>query len=66
MQEQKVEGYKNWQTNLYNFDYAKYAENAGGLGIKVSTPEDLEGAIEKCLSATTAVIVDVNTDPKRF
>ena len=66
MQEQKVEGYKNWQTDLYNFDYAKYAENAGGLGIKVSNPEDLEGAIEKCLSATTAVIVDVNTDPKRF
>jgi thiamine pyrophosphate-dependent acetolactate synthase large subunit-like protein/rubredoxin len=66
MQEQKVEGYKNWQTNLYNFNYASFAKNAGGLGIKVTKPEALEEAVEKCLSAKTAVIVDINTDPKRF
>jgi thiamine pyrophosphate-dependent acetolactate synthase large subunit-like protein/rubredoxin len=66
MQEQKVEGYKNWQTNLYNFNYASFAKNAGGLGIKVTKPEALEEAVGKCLSAKTAVIVDINTDPKRF
>jgi thiamine pyrophosphate-dependent acetolactate synthase large subunit-like protein/rubredoxin len=66
MQEQKVEGFKNWQTNLYNFNYASFAKNAGGLGIKVTKPEALEEAVEKCLSAKTAVIVDINTDPKRF
>jgi len=66
MQEQKVEGYKNWQTNLYNFNYASFAKNAGGLGIEVTKPEALEEAVEKCLSAKTAVIVDINTDPKRF
>lgn len=66
MQEQKVEGYDNWQTNLYDFDFAKFAQNAGGMGIKVSNPENLEGAVEKCLSAKTAVIMDINTDSKRF
>jgi len=66
MQEQKVEGYQNWQTNLYNFDYANFAQNAGGLGIKVLKPEDLEEAIDKCFSTKTATIVDINTDPKRF
>jgi thiamine pyrophosphate-dependent acetolactate synthase large subunit-like protein len=66
MQEQKVEGYKNWQTNLYNFNYASFAKNAGGLGIKVTKPEALVEAVGKCLSAKTAVIVDINTDPKRF
>ncbi|MBK5133163.1 MAG: rubredoxin [Candidatus Lokiarchaeota archaeon] len=66
MQEQKVEGYQNWQTNLYNFDFAKFAENSGGLGIKVLNPGELEEAIDKCFSTKTATIVDVNTDPKRF
>ena len=66
MQEQKVEGYQNWQTNLYNFDYSNFAKNAGGLGIKVLKPEDLEEAIDKCFSTKTATIVDINTDPKRF
>ena len=66
MQEQKIEGYKNWQTALYNFDYAKFAENSGGIGIKVSVPEELEESVEKCFLAKTAAIVDINTDPKRF
>lgn len=66
MQEQKVEGYDNWQTNLYNFDFAKFAQNAGGLGLNVSNPEDLEIAVEKSLSAKTPAIIDINTDPKRF
>lgn len=66
MQEQKVEGYKNWQTNLYNFNFASFAKNVGGLGIKVSKPETFEEAVEKCLKSKTAVIVDINTDPKRF
>ena len=35
MQEQKVENYPNWQTDLYNCDLAEYARNFGGLGIKV-------------------------------
>jgi pyruvate oxidase len=66
MQEQKVEGYESWQTELYNFDFADYAEHSGGIGIKVTEPSELEGAVDKALSADKAVIVDIETDPRRF
>jgi len=66
MQEQKVEQYPNWQTDLYNCDFAEYAQNCGGRGIKVRGPKELEGAIEKALLLATPVIVDIDTDPRRF
>ncbi|MCW4046015.1 MAG: thiamine pyrophosphate-binding protein [Candidatus Bathyarchaeota archaeon] len=66
MQEQKVEGYESWQTELYDFDFADYAEHSGGIGIKVTEPSELEGAVDKALHADKAVIVDIETDPRRF
>ncbi|HIH36401.1 MAG TPA: thiamine pyrophosphate-binding protein, partial [Methanocellales archaeon] len=66
MQEQKIEHYPNWQTDLYNCDFAEYAENCGGEGIKVTDPEELESAVEKALLLDKPVIVDIDTDPKRF
>lgn len=66
MQEQKVENYPNWQTDLYNCDFAEYARNCGGLGIKVVDPKDLDSSIENALSSDTPVIVDIDTDPRRF
>jgi pyruvate oxidase len=65
-QEQKVEGYQTWQTDLYNCNFAKYAKNCGGTGIKVTDPSELETAVDKALSANNAVIVDIDTDPRRF
>jgi pyruvate oxidase len=65
-QEQKVEGYKRWQTDLYNFSFAAFAENSGGTGIKVSEPSELEGAVDEALSSRKPVIVDIDTDPRRF
>ncbi|MDD5591493.1 MAG: thiamine pyrophosphate-binding protein, partial [Dehalococcoidales bacterium] len=46
MQEQKVENYPNWQTDLYNCNFAEYAQICGGKGIKVKNPAELEGAVE--------------------
>jgi len=66
MQEQKVENYPNWQTDLYNCDFADYAKNCGGIGISVRDPEELEGAVEEALSLEKPVIVDINTDSRRF
>ena len=65
-QEQKVEDYKIWQTELYNPNFADYAEHSGGTGIKVTEPSDLEDAVDKALSAKKPVIVDIETDPRRF
>lgn len=65
-QEQFVEGYENWQTDLYNYDFAKYAQNCGGIGIKVEKPDELGEAVDNALKAQKPVIVDINTDPVRF
>jgi thiamine pyrophosphate-dependent acetolactate synthase large subunit-like protein len=66
MQEQKVEGYEDWQTELHDYSFADFAEHSGGLGIKVTEPKDLEAAVEKALATTKPSIVDIDTDPRRF
>ncbi len=66
MQEQKVEGYKGWQTELHDYNFADFAEHSGGLGIKVSEPNQLEAAVEKALKSDKSTIVDIDTDPRRF
>ncbi len=66
MQEQKVEGYKDWQTELHDYSFADFAEHSGGLGIKVTEPQDLEAAVVKALQSEKATIVDIDTDPRRF
>jgi pyruvate oxidase len=66
MQEQKVEGYESWQTELYDFDFADFAKHSGGVGIKVTEPSELEGDVERALASNKATIVDIDTDPRRF
>jgi pyruvate oxidase len=65
-QEQKVEGYQTWQTELYNYNFAEFAEHSGGTGIKVTDPSELEAAVDRALSANKPAIVDIDTDPRRF
>jgi len=65
-QEQKVEGYPRWQTELYNFDFAAFAEHSGGMGIKVTAPSALEAAVDSALASKKPLVVDVDTDPRRF
>ena len=66
MQEQKMEGYPNWQTELQNLDYAAYARECGGIGINVKNPDELPEAVEKALASDKPVIVNIKTDPMRF
>ncbi len=66
MQEQKVEGYEGWQTDLHDFNFADYAKIAGGIGIKVTEPTQLAAAVDQALATNKATIVDVDVDPKRF
>jgi len=66
MQEQKVEGYESWQTSLIDYNFADFAEHAGGVGIRVSEPSMLEAAVDKALASDKPAIVDIETDPRRF
>ena len=61
MQEQKVENYPNWQTELHNCDFAKYAENCGGVGIKIKEPGDLE-RINTALAGLQAKITNAHLE----
>jgi pyruvate oxidase len=65
-QEQKIEGYPDNQTELFDFNFANYAELSGGMGVKVTEPSQLEAAVDKALASKKAAIVDIDTDPKRF
>ncbi|HZK30392.1 MAG TPA: thiamine pyrophosphate-dependent enzyme [Methanoregula sp.] len=64
--EQMMEHYQNYATDLLNPDFSRYAEACGGLGIHVSRPEELRTALLTAMSAERPVIIDVETDPKRF
>ncbi|HUW86514.1 MAG TPA: thiamine pyrophosphate-dependent enzyme [Methanoregula sp.] len=64
--EQMMEHYPNYATDLLNPDFARYAEVCGGIGIRVSHPEELKPALLTAMSHRLPVIVDVETDPKRF
>lgn len=66
MQEQKMEGYPNWQTELQDLDYAAFAMECGGIGINVETPQELPEAVNKALSSDKPVVVNINTDYIRF
>ena len=66
MQEQKVEGFEGWQTDLHDFSFADLAEHSGGLGVKVTEPNELEAAVDKALLSSKPTIVDIDTDARRF
>jgi pyruvate oxidase len=65
-QEQKVEGYESWQTELQDYNFADFAEHSGGLGIKVVEPSELPSAVDRALKSDKPSIVDIDCDPRRF
>ena len=64
--EQMMEHYPNFATDLLNPDFAQYAVTCGGAGIRVTRPEELKDAVLRAMGMDCPVIVDVDTDPKRF
>lgn len=64
--EQMMEHYPNFGTDLFNPDFAAYAEACGGTGIRVAEPSALGGAVEHAINLNSPVIIDVDTDPRRF
>jgi pyruvate oxidase len=64
--EQMMENYPNYATDLLNPDFARYAEICGGIGIPVNQPGELRPAVLAAMSHQQPVIIDVDTDPRRF
>ncbi|MDD1638957.1 MAG: thiamine pyrophosphate-dependent enzyme [Methanomicrobiales archaeon] len=64
--EQETEHYPVFATDLLNPDFAAYGKACGGEGIRVERPEELKPAILRAMGIDLPVIVDVETDPRRF
>ena len=64
--EQQMEHYPNFATDLLNPDFAAYGKACGGEGIRVERPDELKPAILRAMGMDLPVIVDVETDPRRF
>lgn len=63
--EQRAGRFQVWQTSLHNPNFAEYATLCGGLGIRVTRPEELIPALEAGLKADGPAIVEILTDPKQ-
>lgn len=61
--EQRDGGWPVWQTSLQNPDFARYAENCGGLGLRVEHRKDLDKALETAIQHEGPALVEVLTDP---
>ncbi|SUE34530.1 thiamine pyrophosphate-dependent enzyme [Rikenella microfusus] len=61
--EMEVAGLPDWQTGMYNPDFAAVAEAMGIKGYSVSDPAGVEGVLSEALAADGPVLVRVCTDP---
>ena len=61
--EQRAVEYDVWQTTLHNPDFAGFAELCGGLGFRVTAPEELDHAVSAALAHPGLSVVDVVQDP---
>lgn len=66
MTEQKSQDYPNWNTDLYNCDFAEFANSCGGVGLKAKNSEELITAIKTAFKTDGPVIVDMDTDPNTY
>lgn len=60
--EQRAGDWDVWQTKLRNPSFAAFAENCGGLGIRVERAEDLGAALRRALDHEGPALVEIMTD----
>lgn len=64
--EQKSEKYTVWQTELSNPNFAEYAKECGGKGIRVEKNNELEGALKAAFAYNGPSIVEIISDPEQI
>lgn len=57
--EQRGGNFHVWQTDLHNPNFAQYAENCGGLGLRVTQVEELQSALEKAFAHDGPSLVEI-------
>jgi len=61
--EMEVAGMPDWQTDMYDPDFAKVAEAMGMKGITVREPSEVKQALKQAFSEPGSVLVNIFTDP---
>ncbi|MCC8089253.1 MAG: thiamine pyrophosphate-dependent enzyme [Rikenellaceae bacterium] len=61
--EMEVAGLPDWQTDMYNPDFAKVAEAMGIKSYSVTDPDKVEETVKTALSHAGPVLVSIDTDP---
>jgi len=61
--EMEVAGLPDWQTDMYNPDFAAIARAMGMPGLSVSDPEKVESALKEAFAMEGPVLVDIQTNP---
>ena len=61
--EQRAGHWPAWQTELHNPDFAAFASNCGGLGLRVVRAEDLESTLQRAFQHSGLSLVEVMCDP---
>ncbi len=62
--EQRAGEWEVWQTSLHNPNFAEYAKLCGGHGQRVTSPDQLDEAIQRALSYEGPALVEIITDPE--
>jgi len=60
--EQKAGEFPVWQTSLVNPSFAGLARNSGGMGLRVTTREELDTALVEAIAHNGPALVEVITD----
>lgn len=61
--EQRAGEWEVWQTSLRNPDFAAFVGDAGGLGLRARTVEELDAALERAFAHDGFSLVHVVADP---
>ena len=62
--EQRAGDWEVWQTSLHNPDFAEYATICGALGIRVTTADELDDALQRAIAHRGPSLVEVLADPE--
>ncbi|HEY4025483.1 MAG TPA: ubiquinone-dependent pyruvate dehydrogenase [Candidatus Dormibacteraeota bacterium] len=56
-------GFPDWQTDLWNPNFARMAEAIGALGVRIEDPSEVRPGLERALSHDGPAIIDVLVEP---
>ncbi len=62
--EQRSGDWDVWETSLHNPNFAEYACLCGALGLRVTSADELDAALEKAIAYDGPSMVEVRTDPE--